>query len=107
MDFAPVPARREPGLCYHLITTKNLHTAGERLSGAALEASSEGEAVVLLIGKTVARVVCVHVGIIASVQRSKFTAIEIALCYIVANMPGPTLWPTRTTTMPRTRPRGG
>ena len=32
------------------------------------------------------------ISIIASVQSSKSTAIEIALCYIVANMPGPTLW---------------
>lgn len=32
------------------------------------------------------------ISIIASVQSSKSTAIEVALCYIVANLPGPTLW---------------
>lgn len=32
------------------------------------------------------------VSIIASVQSSKTTAPEIALCYIIANLPGPTLW---------------
>lgn len=32
------------------------------------------------------------ISIIASVQSSKSTAIEVALCYIIANLPGPTLW---------------
>ncbi len=32
------------------------------------------------------------VSIIAAVQSSKSTAIEVALCYIIANLPGPTLW---------------
>lgn len=32
------------------------------------------------------------VSIIASVQSSKTTAPELALCYIIANLPGPTLW---------------
>ena len=32
------------------------------------------------------------VSIIASVQSSKTTAPEITLCYIIANLPGPTLW---------------
>jgi len=32
------------------------------------------------------------VSIIASVQSSKTTAPEVALCYIIANLPGPTLW---------------
>ncbi len=36
------------------------------------------------------------VRIIAAVQSSKTTAIEVALCYIIANMPGPTLWLTQT-----------
>ena len=32
------------------------------------------------------------VSIVASVQSSKTTAPEVALCYIIANLPGPTLW---------------
>ena len=32
------------------------------------------------------------VSIIAAVQSSKSTAIEVALCYIISNLPGPTLW---------------
>ena len=32
------------------------------------------------------------VSIIASVQSSKSTVAEVVLCYIIANMPGPTLW---------------
>lgn len=32
------------------------------------------------------------VSIVASVQSSKSTAAEIALCYIISNLPGPTLW---------------
>ena len=32
------------------------------------------------------------VSIIAAVQSSKSTAIEIASCYIISNLPGPTLW---------------
>ncbi len=32
------------------------------------------------------------VSIVASVQSSKSTGAELALCYIVANLPGPTLW---------------
>lgn len=35
---------------------------------------------------------CRTLSIVASVQSSKSTAAEIALCYIIANMPGPTLW---------------
>ena len=32
------------------------------------------------------------VSIIASVQSAKTTAPELALCYIIANLPGPALW---------------
>ena len=32
------------------------------------------------------------ISVIAAVQSSKTTVPEIALCYIIANMPGPTLW---------------
>ncbi len=32
------------------------------------------------------------VSVIASVQSSKSSAAEIALCYIISNLPGPTLW---------------
>jgi hypothetical protein len=32
------------------------------------------------------------VSILASVQSSKTTVPELTLCYIVANLPGPTLW---------------
>lgn len=32
------------------------------------------------------------VSIMASVQSSKSTAAEVALCYLIPNMPGPTLW---------------
>ena len=32
------------------------------------------------------------VSIIAAVQSSKSTAIEVAICYIIANLPGPALW---------------
>ena len=32
------------------------------------------------------------VSIIAAVQSSKSTAIEVALCYVISNLPGPTLW---------------
>lgn len=33
-----------------------------------------------------------QVSVIASIQTSKTTIAEIGLCYIIANMPGPTLW---------------
>jgi phage terminase large subunit GpA-like protein len=33
-----------------------------------------------------------QVCILASVQSSKTTAAELALCYVIANLPGPTLW---------------
>jgi len=32
------------------------------------------------------------VSILASIQSSKTTAPELTLCYIIANLPGPTLW---------------
>lgn len=36
------------------------------------------------------------VSIIASVQSAKTTGVEVSLCYIIANLPGPMLWLTQT-----------
>ena len=60
MRFCPGPLLRGPGL-YHHITSKK--PALGRMKWIGLEAAAEGQAVVLLVGVTVARVVGVHVGL--------------------------------------------